>query len=189
MILSVYPDGKVHRDNMEPTWDQQNPGGPHVDPMNLAIWVNASQMTNWLKPSPVLPLISRICLSHLIVQDILWEKETSYPVCDQYKLYNVHIFIVSANCVPANIICRIDWVSILPEEKINSFLNNHTVLLERQNRYYRPNVCNWIESLKWQSFTRHKICPNGQHGHQPININVECYLLLIFLMPFAHELQ
>ena len=32
------PDSKVHGDNMGPIWDRQDPGGPHVGPMNFAIW-------------------------------------------------------------------------------------------------------------------------------------------------------
>ena len=35
-----YPDNKVYGANMGPTWGQQDPGGPHVGPMNLAFWVN-----------------------------------------------------------------------------------------------------------------------------------------------------
>ena len=31
------PDSKVHGAYMGPTWGQQDPGGPHVGPMNLAI--------------------------------------------------------------------------------------------------------------------------------------------------------
>ena len=34
-----YPDSKVHGANMGPTWVLSSPGGPHVGPMNLAIWV------------------------------------------------------------------------------------------------------------------------------------------------------
>ena len=34
-----YPDSKVHGANMEPIWDRQGPGGPHVGPMNLSIWI------------------------------------------------------------------------------------------------------------------------------------------------------
>ena len=30
------PDSKVHRAYMGPTWGRQDPGGPHVGPMNLA---------------------------------------------------------------------------------------------------------------------------------------------------------
>ena len=34
-----YPDSKVHGANMGPTWGRQDPGGPHVGHVNLAIWV------------------------------------------------------------------------------------------------------------------------------------------------------
>ena len=34
-----FPDSKVHGANMGPTWVLSSPGGPHVGPMNLAIWV------------------------------------------------------------------------------------------------------------------------------------------------------
>ena len=33
------PGSKVHVVNMGPIWGQEDQGGPHVDPMNLAIWV------------------------------------------------------------------------------------------------------------------------------------------------------
>ena len=32
------PDSKVHGVNMGPIWGRQDPGGPHVGPMNFAIW-------------------------------------------------------------------------------------------------------------------------------------------------------
>ena len=32
------PDNKVHDASMGPIWGRQDPGGPHVGPMNLAIW-------------------------------------------------------------------------------------------------------------------------------------------------------
>ena len=32
-----HPDSKVHEGYMGPTWGRQDPGGPHVGPMNLAI--------------------------------------------------------------------------------------------------------------------------------------------------------
>ena len=32
------PDNKIHGANMGPIWGRQDPGGPHVDPMNFAIW-------------------------------------------------------------------------------------------------------------------------------------------------------
>ena len=33
------PDSKVHGANMGPIWGRQDPGGPHVGPMNFIIWV------------------------------------------------------------------------------------------------------------------------------------------------------
>ena len=32
------PDSKVHGSNMGPIWGRQDPGRPHVGPMNFAIW-------------------------------------------------------------------------------------------------------------------------------------------------------
>ena len=37
--LQVFPDSKVHGANMGPIWGRQDPSGPHVGPMNFAIWV------------------------------------------------------------------------------------------------------------------------------------------------------
>ena len=34
-----FPDSKVHGANMWPIWGRQDPGAPHVGPMNFAIWV------------------------------------------------------------------------------------------------------------------------------------------------------
>ena len=36
--ISDFPDYKVHGANMGPIWGRQDPGGPHVGPMNFAIW-------------------------------------------------------------------------------------------------------------------------------------------------------
>ena len=41
LIWFNFPDSKVHGANMGPIWGRQDPGGPHVGPMNLAIWVAA----------------------------------------------------------------------------------------------------------------------------------------------------
>ena len=37
--LKPFPDSKVHGANMGPIWGRKGPGGPHVGPMNFAIWV------------------------------------------------------------------------------------------------------------------------------------------------------
>ena len=36
--IAVDPDSKVHGAIMGPIWGRQDPGGPHVVPMNFAIW-------------------------------------------------------------------------------------------------------------------------------------------------------
>ena len=36
-IVRACPDSKVHEANMGPIWGWQDPGGPHVGPMNFAI--------------------------------------------------------------------------------------------------------------------------------------------------------
>ena len=61
------PDSKVHGANMRPIWGRQDPGGPHVGPMNFAIWDHSLTIT-W---HPVL------YVGHLQVkyQCITWDRE------------------------------------------------------------------------------------------------------------------
>ena len=37
-LKQAIPDSKVQGANMGPIWGRQDPGGPHVSPMNFAIW-------------------------------------------------------------------------------------------------------------------------------------------------------
>ena len=37
-MRQIIPDSKVLVANMGPIWGRQDPGGPHVGPMNFAIW-------------------------------------------------------------------------------------------------------------------------------------------------------
>ena len=37
-ISFTIPDSKIHGANMGPIWGRQDPGGPHVGPMNFAYW-------------------------------------------------------------------------------------------------------------------------------------------------------
>ena len=39
LMCWTFPDNTVHGANMGPTWGLQDPGGPHVSHMKLAIWV------------------------------------------------------------------------------------------------------------------------------------------------------
>ena len=36
--MNTSPNSKVHGANMGPIWGRQDPGSPHVGPMNFAIW-------------------------------------------------------------------------------------------------------------------------------------------------------
>ena len=37
-MTTTGPDSKVRGANMRPTWGRQDPGGPHVGPVNFGIW-------------------------------------------------------------------------------------------------------------------------------------------------------
>ena len=39
VVIHTSPDSKVHGANMGPIWGRQDPGWPHVGPMDFAIWV------------------------------------------------------------------------------------------------------------------------------------------------------
>ena len=39
------PDSKVHGANMGPIWGRQDQVGPHVGPMNFAIWGGTAKLT------------------------------------------------------------------------------------------------------------------------------------------------
>ena len=45
------PDSKVHGANMGPIWARQDPGGPHVGHMNLAIW--GFHCLRWCSSNPL----------------------------------------------------------------------------------------------------------------------------------------
>ena len=40
-VISKLPDIKVHGANMGPAWGRQDTGGPHIGPVNFAIWAYA----------------------------------------------------------------------------------------------------------------------------------------------------
>ena len=43
-----FPDSKVHGANMGSIWGRQDPGGPHVGPMNFVIWVITPQTARFM---------------------------------------------------------------------------------------------------------------------------------------------
>ena len=49
--MSPFPNSNVHGANMGPIWGLQDPGGPHVGPINVAMWVGIGAPftnTDWL---------------------------------------------------------------------------------------------------------------------------------------------
>ena len=46
MLPNNIPDSKVHGANVGPIWGRQDPGGPHIGPINLAIWDSTSKTTD-----------------------------------------------------------------------------------------------------------------------------------------------
>ena len=43
-------DNKAHGANIGLIWGRQDPGGPHVGPMNFAIWGTAENSRVWIIP-------------------------------------------------------------------------------------------------------------------------------------------
>ena len=43
-LVQIIPDSKFHGASMGPVWGRQDPGGPHVGPMNIAIWDGLTQI-------------------------------------------------------------------------------------------------------------------------------------------------
>ena len=59
-----FPDNKVHGANMGPIWGRQDPGGPHVGPMNFAIWVDMVERDFFIDSVPLFMLytLPKFCL-------------------------------------------------------------------------------------------------------------------------------
>ena len=95
LIFQCYPDSKVHRANMGPTWVLSAPVWPHVGPMNLAIRVNI------YTPLLVLHLVHRIntaveyaffilVFEVLISGNLYWDtrqQTTSFDSCVYRSIY------------------------------------------------------------------------------------------------------
>ena len=65
--VETVPDSKVHGANMGPIWGWQDPDGPHVGPMNLAIW-GVYGNTEYLISSKGQWVNEKISLTHCLVQ-------------------------------------------------------------------------------------------------------------------------
>ena len=102
------PDSKVHGANMGPIWGRQDPGGPHVGPMNFAIWCHFTtcvpnfssngrkpgiadiQIKNWLPDFCLFTDNCELKLLHWTIHydkhKYLWIKECGSPEDIRYGL-------------------------------------------------------------------------------------------------------
>ena len=71
-VLDGYtPDSKVHGADMGPFWGRQDPDGPHIGPMNFAIWVQYRQ----LKPGVLFMINTLYCLIGVLNKKYLqWKR-------------------------------------------------------------------------------------------------------------------
>ena len=75
----ISPDNKVYGANMGPIWGRQDPVGPHVGPMNFAIWEvivdygSPSQINENLMFSHKLILVSEFSNAKHQMWVYLWE--------------------------------------------------------------------------------------------------------------------
>ena len=67
------PDNKVNGANMEPIWGRLDPGGPHVGPMNFAIWVDFDAGS----------------------MDMLWNANYEYIISEMVKTFMIRSFCSS----------------------------------------------------------------------------------------------
>ena len=84
----VYPERKVRGANMGPIWGRQDPGGPHVGPINFAFWVIIQLAVKidgriWINESHKFTEMGNI----ITTKQVAFNKS----VCISYKLYIVHV--------------------------------------------------------------------------------------------------
>ena len=91
----TYPDSKVHRANMRPTWVLSAPDEPHVGPMNLFIRAGNPKANKCCSPIHSYPYLSRVCGNspgtHLTISR--WDSITLY----QMDTFSALLAICAAN--------------------------------------------------------------------------------------------
>ena len=94
--IQPHPHSKVHGANMGPIWGRQDPGGPHVGPMNFAIWALSD---NWLAILWSLYVLIYAWLDSLLV------------VCDPYTTRAINMDSLYKVLVSA-LVCGIIYLCI-----------------------------------------------------------------------------
>ena len=84
-----YPNSKVHGANMGLIWGRQDPGGPHVGPMNFAIWI---PMRSWWLPWAVLMIAWEVLMTS--TRDYLGSPNLITFVSVMYCVPSCFIYVV-----------------------------------------------------------------------------------------------
>ena len=97
-----FPDSKVHGASKGPIWGPQDPGGPHVGPMNFAIWVYSASIQLY----HAIYINYRIWLYtyFMDVPDRPHSSDNGYT-CILNNIANIYIYIFIYNCI------HISWMS------------------------------------------------------------------------------
>ena len=88
---------------MGPTWVLSAPGGPHIGPMNLAIWVGIDQATNHYRKQFWSSLLMHICDTRS-----RWVNEIIFKHIDMIPLYWVAILFLREG-LPAILMKYCSW--------------------------------------------------------------------------------
>ena len=95
---NIVPDKNIHGANMGPIWDRQGPGGPHVGPMNFAIWgIADTQWSNEIYLNQHIDPIDKGMLYVYLITNIsfhIW--------CHSYyhmAVYQAIIFLYASNAI------------------------------------------------------------------------------------------
>ena len=128
-IVQTYPDSKVHGANMGSIWGQQDPGGPHVGPMNLALWVNISAIHPMKYANSFIVLFAMAILS--VPLDSWGKVSITCAISLQRNVMKYNYIFIWAQCMKK----RIFDCSIL---KIIDFLN---LLIENIEKNWLKSAC------------------------------------------------
>ena len=145
--MNIYPDSKVHGVNMGPIWGRQDPGGPHVGPVNFAIWV-------YFLASKCFVLASPMISHHETLISIIW-KPADHLNLDELFIINVNNG-ASADTflryVRFNELC---WPHWMDKPCIIHKPVNHQYLQSLEGSELRITLLNDIEAeTTWLPFSR-----------------------------------
>ena len=143
------PDSKVHGANMGPIWGRQDPGGPHVGPMNFPFWAMDTALCQELL---------LWCHDNMAIIDSQNthgpEQDTAITVCQSINyLYdfkviflwsNVYIYIYMGQVTKLWLSCYLVLLSIdskTREQDSNSFVNWPIYIYT----YIHIYIYNWMQ--------------------------------------------